>query len=77
MPNITLTVDEEIIKKVRKYAIDRNTTMTALVRDYLKSVADMDEISKDIAVNRLKESFTRYGRNMGEKRWKREDLYDR
>lgn len=37
--NITLSVDEEIVKKVRKMAIDRDTTLTAMVRDYLTSVA--------------------------------------
>jgi len=77
MPNITLSVDNEIIRKVRKYAIDNNTTLTALVREYLKSIAEINEISKDMAINRVKESFTRYGRNMGERSWKREDLYDR
>ena len=27
--NITLSIDEEIMKKVRKIAIDKNTTLTA------------------------------------------------
>ena len=42
MSNITLTVDDEIIKKVRKVAIDKNTTLTQMVRDFLISVADRD-----------------------------------
>ena len=33
--NITLNIDEEIVKKVRKIAIDKDTTLTAMVRDYL------------------------------------------
>ena len=39
MSNITLSVDDEIIKKVRKIAIDKNTTLTAMVRDFLTEVA--------------------------------------
>ena len=39
MSNITLSVDDEIIKKIRKIAIGKNTTLTAMVRDYLTSVA--------------------------------------
>ena len=35
MPNITLSVDEEIIKKVRKIAVDKNTTLTEMVREFL------------------------------------------
>jgi hypothetical protein len=37
MTNITLSVDEQIVKKVRKIAIDQNTTLTAMVREYLQS----------------------------------------
>lgn len=42
MPNITLRVDEEIIKKVRKIAIDKDTTLTAMIREYLVEVASRD-----------------------------------
>ena len=31
--NITLSIDEEIVKKVRKIAVDKDTTLTAMVRD--------------------------------------------
>ena len=53
MSNITLSVDDEIIKKVRKVAIEKNTTLTAMVRDYLTSVAIRDAQEKNEAINRL------------------------
>jgi hypothetical protein len=34
--NITNSVDEKIIRKVRKIAAERETTVTALVRGYLE-----------------------------------------
>ena len=40
--NITLSIDEEIVKKVRKIAVDKDTTLTAMVREYLTSVANHD-----------------------------------
>ena len=39
---ITLSIDEEVVKKVRKIAIDKDTTLTAMVRDYLTSIASRD-----------------------------------
>ena len=30
--NITLSVSDEIVRQVRKIAVDRNTTLTAMVR---------------------------------------------
>ena len=36
--NITLSVSNEVVRQVRKIAVDRNTTLTAIVREYLESV---------------------------------------
>ncbi|OGD12673.1 MAG: hypothetical protein A2Y86_07765 [Candidatus Aminicenantes bacterium RBG_13_62_12] len=77
MPNITLSVDEEIIKKVRKIAVDKNTTLTAMVRDYLKSVAESDRPVRERALMDLNASFKKLGRDMGRRTWKRDDLYER
>ena len=75
--NITLSVDDEIVKKVRKIAIDKNTTLTAMVRGYLTSVANGDVASREELIQKLKSTFHAYSGNMGPRAWKREDLYDR
>ncbi len=77
MSNITLSVDEEIIKKVRKIAIDKNTTLTAMVRDFLTTVANRDNQQKKEAVRKLRASFKTMSRDMGRRRWTREALYER
>ena len=75
--NITLNVDEDIIKKVRKIAIDKDTTLTAMVRDYLTWVANGDAVERERRVLLLEDSFKRLSRDMGPRNWTREDLYDR
>ncbi len=77
MPNITLSVDDEIIKKVRKIAIEKNTTLTAMVRDYLSSVAIRDAQEKNEAIKKLRKSFKTISRDMGRRKWIRETLYER
>ena len=77
MPNITLSVDEEIIKKVRKIAIDKNTTLTAMIREFLTDVANRDDHEKHDAIKKLQLTFKTLSRDMGRRRWKREVLYDR
>ena len=76
MANITLKVDDEIIKKVRKVAIDENSTMTAMIRKYLQSIADREspEIERKIAL--LEKNFHYLERNMRKRTWSRDDLYD-
>jgi hypothetical protein len=75
--NITLSVDEETIKKVRKIAVDKNTTLTAMVREYLQSVADSDGAEKKQVLKGLRKSFQGLSREMGPRAWTRDDLYER
>jgi hypothetical protein len=77
MPNITLSVDEEIIKKVRKIAIDKNTTLTAMVRDFLISVTNRDAQKKNEVIRKLQKSFETLSRDMGKRNWTRERLHER
>jgi hypothetical protein len=77
MPNITLSVDDEVIKKVRKVAVDKNTTLTTMVREFLQSVADSDAAEKKQAIRKLQKSFQGLSRDMGTRTWTRDDLYER
>lgn len=73
--NITLSIDEEIMKKVRKIAIDKNTTLTAMVREYLTTVANTDAGLKQQRIAELKDSIRRHARDLGSRTWTRDDLY--
>ena len=77
MSNITLKVDDEIIRKVRKIAIDKNTTLTQMVREYLVFVAERDSNQKTRSLRELERSFYELSRDMGKRVWRREDLYER
>jgi hypothetical protein len=77
MPNITLHVDEEIIRKVRKIAVDRNTTLTEMVREYLARLSEESTLQAELALRELEEAFTLYGRDMGHRTWTREELHER
>jgi len=37
--NITLSLEDELVKEVRKIAVERDTTLTGLVRSYLRDLA--------------------------------------
>jgi hypothetical protein len=77
--NITLSLDDELVKRVRKIAIDHDTTLTGLVRDYLTSLASEDSASgrKRREREALQRSFERVSFKIGKRTWKREDLHDR
>jgi len=77
--NITLSVDEELVKQVRKIAIERDTTLTGLVRAYLEELAMEQARSgrKRRELEALERSFEQFQYNVGKRIWKREDLHER
>lgn len=79
MKNITLTVDEETLKAARIYAAEHDTTVSALVRQYLAELAR--EKSARGAAERAKigEELValseRSPGRLGDWKWNREDIY--
>jgi hypothetical protein len=77
--NITLSLPEDLVKRVRKIAVDRDTTLTGLVREYLTDLARQDSAAgrKRREREALERSFEQFQFRVGKKTWKREDLYER
>ncbi|MGE3872375.1 MAG: hypothetical protein AB7F74_05395 [Parvibaculaceae bacterium] len=58
MKNITLSVDEDVLAKVRRYAAEHDTTVNALVRAELERIARQDDRVKR-AMRELREMSDR------------------
>ena len=76
MKNITLSIDENVLSEVRRYAATRDTTVNALVRDFLTRLATQENRAAKARQRLLELSDTSEGR-MGDQKWNRERLYDR
>ncbi len=73
MPNITISIDDALLKAGRKYAEKHEISIDALIRKLLEQTVQLK--SKDW----LKECFDLMDRAKGNsrgKRWKRENPYD-
>ena len=73
MPNVTISLDEDLLKSGREYAKKHNTSVNALIRKLLEQTV------RSHSENRLNECFKLMDQaavNSHGKRWKREDLYD-
>ena len=76
MKNITLAIDEDVLAKARRIAAERNTTVNALVRDYLAHLAGREDRVK-AAMEELRKLSESSKLQVGEITWKRDDLHDR
>ena len=77
MKNITLSVEDDVLLEARKYAVARETTVNALVRDYLSRLVAQERDSaraREELARLSDESEARLGPDW---KWSREDTYDR
>ncbi len=77
--NVTLSLEDDLVKEVRKIAVERDTTLTGLVRAYLQGLAAENANSgrKRRQLEALERSFDQIQIAAGRRTWRREDLYDR
>jgi hypothetical protein len=74
--NLTLTIDEDVLREARKIALDRNTSVNQLVRDFLHDLTGT-ELRRREAAQRLSELFKEKPIRIGSIKWTREDLHER
>lgn len=77
MANLTVTVDERVLRRARIRALERGTSVNAVVADYLQRYAGADATATALAG--FLELATRVEAGSGERgrTWRRDDLYDR
>ena len=77
--NITLTLDDDLVKDVRKIALERDTTLTGLVRAYLEQLSAENANSgrKRRELEALQRSFEKFKFRIGKRTWTRADLHER
>ena len=75
---LTVSIDEEVLQEARKLALERNTSVSRMVRDYLAVwTGTISESARQAAVARFRELNRTSKAEVGTITWTRDDLYDR
>jgi hypothetical protein len=77
MKNVTLSVEEDVLAAVRKYAAARNTTVNGLVREYLGKIAAQEDRASQARKELVELARTSTFDPGKDWKWDREALYDR
>lgn len=75
MTNLTLSVDEETLRRARIRALQQGTSVNSLVRDYLARVAGESEAAEGIS--EFLSAVEGSGAGSGGRTWTRDELYER
>ena len=77
--NITLAIDEDVLQRVRAIAIERRTSLNALVRQHLEALAQQDderEIKRRVELAELRDMSARSALKSEAGKFTREDAYE-
>jgi len=77
MKNITLAIDEDVLDKVRIVAVEKKTTVNALVREFLADLAGRDERLAEARKQLLRLMDTSKGRMAPDFKFDREETHER
>lgn len=76
MASLTLSLDDELLKKARAAALRDNTSVNALVRDYLRRYVDARSRRLE-TLDALDELAERSTSKSSGRRWSRQSLHER
>ena len=77
MANVTLAVDEQVLRRARIRALEQGTSVNALIREYLESFAGNLPAHEGIAAFLELASRSSAGSGKAGRAWTRDDLHAR
>ena len=76
MANLTISIDDDLLRRARVRAAELGTSVNAVLRDYMLSWArGADERARAVAALLKRSARARSGR--GGRRWTRDELHER
>jgi plasmid stability protein len=76
MANLTIVIDDDVLRHARVRATDQGTSVNAVLREYLQQYAGSRDAQVE-AVTRLLALANESPGGRGKRRWTRDELYER
>lgn len=74
---LNLDIDEQVLAKVSKIAQAQDTTVAAMVVEYLTSIANSEASARLERIPKIREAIEKAEREAGFVNMNRDDMYDR
>ncbi len=75
--NLTLSIDDDLLREARKMAVEIDTTVNSLVREYLREFVRKKAEEKELFLREWEKLMDANPVNMSEKSWSRDELHER
>lgn len=75
MKNLTLSIDETVLATARRYALEHDSSVNAMVREFLAGIAEREDRAGQ-ARKRLRELSEGSSARIGSATWTRDELHE-
>jgi metal-responsive CopG/Arc/MetJ family transcriptional regulator len=76
MKNVTIALDESLLREARRIAAERSTTLNAMIREYLQELAERESQAVR-ARHRIVELCRESRAEIGPRTWTRDEFHER
>ena len=76
MRNVTITLDEAVLREARRIAAERSTSLNSLIREFLERLTARESQART-ARRRIAELCRDSKAELGERTWTRDELHER
>ena len=76
MANVTLKIDDDLLKKARQIAAERKISINAIIREKIEEFVSQDS-RKETSLMGLESFYYRCKAQIGEKTWTRDEIHER
>lgn len=76
MSNLTISVDDEVLKRARIRALEQGSSVNAVLRELLEAYAGVGSVQTAAAGDLIAQSLRARSRR-GDRTWSRDDLHER
>ena len=76
MKNVTIALDDSLLREARRIAADRSTSLNAMIRDFLEELSQRESRAVK-ARRRIVELCRESQARVGPRTWSRDELHER
>ncbi len=77
MANVTISIDDDVLKRAKKIAIDRDTSFNGLVREYIESLVAREQRRRELRIEELDRLLEESTAIVGPVTWTGDELHER
>lgn len=77
MANVTMSIDDALLKRARKIAVERDSTLSDMYRAFLDELVKQEEVRRSFIAQELDALFEQSRASSSGRTWSKDEMHER